>query len=310
MNQTYVLNPGIASTFPWLSNIAKSFDQYQWLGLIFEFKSTTADVGSVSNLGMGTVIMSTDYDAADPPFGTKVEMENNQYTCSTKPSSSIYHAVECDPKVTVQPQLYVRSGPLTSTSLDLRFYDHGNFQIATQGLPAGTSGTIGELWCTYKVAFYKPQIHNSQQLSDFWLGGVGITQAIPLGSAPVADSNNSLGTAIVQNVPGLNISFPASARVVGDEYLIAYAVTGTATIISSGMATSTVGCTQVQYQSASGAGSQTTNTCYTVVRCTSTTAMSITLGTNSWTVPTSPTQARLVVTKLDPKLNYATTGGF
>lgn len=304
INTPFVLNPGIAATFPWLSNIAKSFDQYQWLGLIFEFKSTTADVGSVNNLGMGTVIMSTDYDAGDPPFASKIEMENNQYTCSTKPSASIYHAVECDPKVTVQSKLYCRSGPLTANSQDVRFYDHGIFQIATQGLPAGTSGTLGELWCTYKVAFYKPQLHNNQQLTDKFTGLTSLSQTNPMGTAPFADPSNSLGCSLVTGGPGVVISFPASARVVGDEYLIVYMVTGNATAITSGIVCTGLGVDDVTGEGNGGATSATRATRWAIIRCASTTAMSYTIGTNAWTIPTSPTIANLYITKLDPRISY------
>jgi hypothetical protein len=43
---------------------------------------------------------------------------------------------------------------------DKQFYDLGLFQLATQGMQNAV-GTIGELWCSYEVEFFKPQIsHN------------------------------------------------------------------------------------------------------------------------------------------------------
>lgn len=151
--QSLAINPGNPLAFPWLSTIAARFEQYQFLGLIFEFRSTSADALNSTNTALGTVVMATNYDSYDSSFTNKQQMEAYQFSTSTKPSSHSIHPVECDPSKNTLHELYVRSG---APSGDQRFYDVGNFQIATVGMQA--AATIGELWVSYKVKLIRPKL--------------------------------------------------------------------------------------------------------------------------------------------------------
>lgn len=64
----FQLNPGLSNTFPWLSQIAPNFETYKCHGLMFEFRSTSSDALNSTNTALGQVIMSCQYDAANPPF--------------------------------------------------------------------------------------------------------------------------------------------------------------------------------------------------------------------------------------------------
>lgn len=97
VNQLFSINAGLASTFPWLSQIAPNFEQYKFHGLIFEFRSTSANALNSTNTALGTVILGTDYNTAAAAFTSKQQMENNEWTCSTKPSLSVIHPIECAP---------------------------------------------------------------------------------------------------------------------------------------------------------------------------------------------------------------------
>lgn len=156
-NISFDLNPGITSTFPWLSQIAMSFSQYRFRGLVFEFKTTSSDtvLSSAASTSLGTVVMATQYNALDTPFTNKFEMENWEYSVSTKPSLSCMHPIECAKSQTPVSLLWTRNGPKPG---DERLYDLGNFNIATVGMQ-GEPGlsAIGELWCSYEIEFFKPQ---------------------------------------------------------------------------------------------------------------------------------------------------------
>lgn len=170
--RSYNINPGLQGTFPWLSTLAQSFDQYEILGMLFQFRSTSSDTNAGAGIGQGTVIMTTEYDTADSPYKSKLEMENAQYSLSGKPSQDMIHAIECDPSLVGPAGVkYIRTASVPSGK-DSRLYDHGIFQLATQGIPAaGPTDVIGELWCTYKIAFYKPQLSlNTQVMTtlDSW----------------------------------------------------------------------------------------------------------------------------------------------
>jgi len=61
------LQPGDATTFPWLSPIARNFQQYKFLGCVLEFVSTSGIYNSVTP-ALGQVIMATNYNVSQPLF--------------------------------------------------------------------------------------------------------------------------------------------------------------------------------------------------------------------------------------------------
>lgn len=149
-NTSYPLNPGISKTFPWLSTIAQNYQEYKFHGIIFEFRPLITDF--VTNGAPGVVVMATNYNADSPPYDSKQEMENSEFAVSVKPTRELIHGIECAMSQTVLPQLYVRSG-VPPAGQDLRLYDLGNFQFATQVNPIQN---LGELWVSYCVEFFKP----------------------------------------------------------------------------------------------------------------------------------------------------------
>ena len=62
--------------------------------MLFEFRTMSADALNSVNTALGQVIMATDYNAANPPFGQKSEMENYEFGQSCKPSESQIHPIE------------------------------------------------------------------------------------------------------------------------------------------------------------------------------------------------------------------------
>jgi len=152
-NQTFALNPANSNLFPWLSTIANSFDEYEPLGIIVRFKSTSSEFNGVSQ-ALGTVILAADYDVADPPYSSKVEMENSDYAISSKSSSSMAMGIECDPKERATKLLF--TGPVDPGESS-KFYNLCNVQVATQGMSAADV-TLGEIWIDYEFVFYKKQM--------------------------------------------------------------------------------------------------------------------------------------------------------
>lgn len=149
-NTLYPLNPGISSTFPWLSSVADNYQEYKFHGLVFEFRSLITDF--VTSGAPGVVVMATNYNADVPEYATKQQMENSEFAVSVKPTNNLIHGIECSSKETTIPQRYVRTGTVPANQ-DLRLYDYGNFQFATQSNPLQN---LGELWVSYCVEFFKP----------------------------------------------------------------------------------------------------------------------------------------------------------
>lgn len=201
-NQVIALNPGLRSVFPWLSTIAGNYQEYQFLGCVFEYRSLSSD--SASSLPLGSVTIASNYDTADPAYGDKREMLNSQFCVSGKPSTFMIHPIECDPKVTFVPIKYTRNGaPVANT--DSRLYDHCHVQVATEGLPGTAGDVIGELWISYEIALYKPQLGVTSALRDhFWIPAAtygAIVTASPLsinaaGATPLGGTSNGLGISL------------------------------------------------------------------------------------------------------------------
>jgi len=180
MLNAFVLNPG-HSNFPWLSQIAQSFSQYKWEGLIFHFRSTSGALATTQALG--EVIGSVNYNVYERAPQNKTEMLNEVMSRSGAPCSEIFWPVECAPAQTTGQGLLNVRGAGTVIQGDLRLYDLGNFYLAVNGNPADNI-TLGELWVTYNVSLYKPQLLSQgiNSAPDAMYDCAGCTQTALLGT--------------------------------------------------------------------------------------------------------------------------------
>lgn len=149
-NNAFDINPANTTLFPWLSTIAGGYQQYRFHGLVFEFRPLITDF--VTSGAPGVVVFATNYNAGEPDFQNKVQMENSEYAVSVKPTINLMHAIECDPQETTLSRLYVGVPP---AGADPRMYNLGKTQFATQGNP---NQLLGELWVSYAVEFLKPKL--------------------------------------------------------------------------------------------------------------------------------------------------------
>ena len=170
LNRSFSVNPGNSGTFPWLSTIGENYEQYKIHGMVFYFKSTSGESVGSTNTALGTVIMASDYNVNAAPYANKSEMENSQYAQSAKASQSQAHGIECDVSDKPLNNYFVRTTEALDSGDSKKWYDFCNFQIATQGFQAANV-TIGELWVTYVIEFFKPQVPRN-------LGGTQMTALI------------------------------------------------------------------------------------------------------------------------------------
>nr|QCC62362.1 putative capsid protein [Crucivirus sp.] len=232
--QSFPVNPGLESTFEWLSQIACNYEEYEFEGLYFEFRSMSADALNSTNTALGQVIMAANYNASSANFTNKAQMENYEGGVSGKPSCSIRYFVECAKQKTVlSTGQYIRQGAIP-TGQDARLYDLCNFQIATNGLQ-GTKVNLGELWVSYQVVLRKPKMFAALgQYGAFAAGNPTLgayTNALPLGSGSswdVSVSNTILGF----TVTGTRVSWYAPT--INQAYMFYVVWTGTqvATVVA------------------------------------------------------------------------------
>lgn len=220
-NNVFPIQPGLNDTFPWLCSIANNYEQYRFNGLVFQYVSTSSDaIASTTDLGLGQVLMATDYNAADEAYVNSQQMLGAMFSNSGKPSQEILHAIECASPDQAQKLYYVRSGDIPENT-DIRLYDLGNFQIATQNMPANYDG-MGQLWVSYDITFCKSVQNNQLGFdinTDFYVLDT-VAVATPLGATRTLREHSNLGTTVTSTV----INFPVTLE--SGYYLIVWGAVG------------------------------------------------------------------------------------
>lgn len=198
---TFNINPGNDALFPWLSTLAVNFQEYRLDGLLMQFRSTSGDAVANTNTSLGTICMSTQYNAAMAPFINKVEMENSQFGQSCKPSESMTHFIETSKhQSAVSDTLFVRNQAIPNTT-DPRLYDKGIFQIASVGCP-GDGSFLGELWVSYQVTLFKPINSNTMGfalMQESMYCATGVTASLAAGSTTTYNAYGSTGKVVTAN---------------------------------------------------------------------------------------------------------------
>lgn len=222
--QTFVINPGLENSYPFLSQIAANYEQYSIEGMVYAFKSTSADALNSVNTALGSVMMATQYDVSDPLFSSKAEMLNYEFSSSCKPSENMVHMIECAPRQNVLTELFVRFGTVP-TGDDPRMYDLGRLSVATVGFQ-GASVNIGELYVSYQVRLLKPKLVAALGLPiNFWqMQCADHTAANPLGTNRVFAPQNNITISFA--TPTI-IAWPQNYVV--NTYLVKYGINGYAT---------------------------------------------------------------------------------
>jgi hypothetical protein len=292
VNSQFSINPGLSGTFPWLSTIANSFEQYEFHGLMFVFRSTSADALNSTNTALGTVIMAADYNAASQAYQSKIQMEQSMWCVSAKPSESQMAPIECDPKLNAARTFYVRQSGLPSGT-DVRLYDLANFQLATVGSQA--AAVVGELWVTYDVSLLKPQLNYGAPSQCFTSHWSLVPTAGNMLDGATADYNN-MGVTVSADT----ITFPAY---ISGRFSISAAYQGASTACVSPTTTGANLTLDTEIlgngQAAASSGGTVTNfllICYVTVPV-SNVVSTVTFSTA--TVPASLTVAKLLITQLN-----------
>lgn len=299
--QTFPINPGLGNTFPWLNAIAGSYEEYCIKGMIFEFKSTSADSLNSTNTALGTVMMATQYNVLAPTFVNKQQMENYEFAGSCKPSTSLMHPIECDPHETPMPELFIRTDATSVSTADLRMYDLGKFSIATTGMQ-GTSVNIGELWVTYDICLIKPKLNTNIVESDHYL----LTAPSSTSSQYFAGATLSTGSSGFTTIVGTTqIKF--SDNIIAGVFLIEYNISGDSTVLVEPTAT-LVNCSAGPLLWAAQTSSTFSNTAstsanYIGLRVITITGSGATVTFSGGTTPTNPVRGDLVITKMSATIN-------
>lgn len=204
---TFAINAGMNEAFPWGSRTSLNFEKYELLGAMMCFESEGSEY--TNSVGLGYVALGSQYDAIAPPFLSKKEMFQSQFSVARKPSKTFAHWIECDPSVVGPTLKYVRGGPNPPTS-DRNMYDHCQTTVAVGGHSA--SGVIiGELWITYDLLLTLPRTDESINNAAlyFRMDGSGVNASNPTGSAWTYSALNTITPSSVSNVAVFFGTLPA-----------------------------------------------------------------------------------------------------
>ena len=312
-NTVFPINPGLPSTFPWLSTLCGGFEEYKFEQLVFQFRSTAANALNSTNTALGTVIGACNYNVTQSAFTTKQQMENYEYAVSGPPSCTNIYPVECNPKDNTLQHLYIRTGSLGANQ-DLRFNDLGNFQIATQGSQAAAN--IGELWVSYRVRLYKPSLstvgtsdvtscHYGQTAFTSTIAAT-ITAAAPFGTPNVpASTSFEIGSNLALTFSGNTITLPASLG--AGSFMIYHRINGGSVAQNFTGWACTTNCTDLKICSnhtvaGSASTSGATATQLECMRFFTITGPSAVLTFTATTIPSAPTSSDIFIVPINPNI--------
>lgn len=208
----YSVSPTLANTFPWLAQIAPSFQCWKAHGIVFEFKSTSGEAIGSTNTALGSVIIAADMNPAtfSQNFANKQDMLNYVGACSCKPSQSMVVGIECDSKrLPGDGTFFTRTfSNLVGASLqDVRFSDLCSVGVATTGIQAA-SINLGELYVIYDIELSLSQDYIPGQLSLY-----------ARGTLQTSSLANQVGGTTTSGLLGANSSLViSSANLLVDNY--------------------------------------------------------------------------------------------
>ena len=156
-SQSISLNPGLSKSFPFLSQIAQNFEEYEFIQMIVTYKPKVSNNLSSTDGQVGSVMMYTDYNSNDDPKRSKQQILQAYGHSSDMITKNILHGIECDPsQLAGDGHHFTRVKPPSGSSTDYNDYDAGLFQLVVANTPQALSNqVIGELWVSYNVKLKK-----------------------------------------------------------------------------------------------------------------------------------------------------------
>jgi hypothetical protein len=207
VQRSFTINPGNATTFPWLSRLANSYQQYRIKGLVFHYVPTSGSAVSSTNNALGSVMLQTSYRSNDTPPTSKIELLNEYWSSEAMPSEAFCHPIECNPSENPFNVQYIRADDtLIPTNDSPLLYDMGTTHLCVSGQQA-SQVTLGDLWVTYEIELKKPIIASNvttdSALYTAYLNSNSPTFAAPFPSTVTTEGNLPLP------ISGRQITIPA-----------------------------------------------------------------------------------------------------
>jgi hypothetical protein len=212
--QSFPLNPGLITTFPWLgSTVALGYESYliKKIRICYETALSTASVGAV--------MIAIDFDANDTPPTNKQQMMAYHNAVRSPVWTECCYTADTADLQKFGHQRYLRSGnPPANT--DIKTYDVGNILVASYNAAAGV---LGEIYAEYDIELHTPQFDPFASIiskSARIIPATGVSRLLPFGSESFALTPKTGGLPSGASTLTIAISVPGT-------YLVNIYFTGT-----------------------------------------------------------------------------------
>lgn len=205
-NQNWYINAANPVLFPWLAQTAQNYDIYEFVQLIFEYKSVTS-VLSTTATQVGTIMMACEYNVSLAPFNTKQSMLEYDSAVSSQINENSILGIECDPRknASISNVLYTSTAQTTTGLVeDPKTLFLGLFQLATNQC-VNTTGEIGELWVSYTVRLRKPKLFTALLKNQMIAQSEFLVSSLPLTNNLNPTNSNAIGFPIANLYVGSTI---------------------------------------------------------------------------------------------------------
>jgi hypothetical protein len=145
------INPGLPSAFPWLAEIAQHFESYIFNSLEYHY------ITVVPTDTAGATAICPDYDAADD---NSTLTKQRLFSFEDSVRGPIWQNITMSCKrsnLHKMKEHFVRMDDLAA-NLDIKTYDVLQLMVAISG--NATESVVGELWVTYDISLFTPQLND------------------------------------------------------------------------------------------------------------------------------------------------------
>lgn len=228
--ESFNIQPGLNTTFPWLSRVAQMYERYELLELtlLYEPFCSTATAG--------VVYLAVDPDPNDSGPSDKGQMCNYEHMARSSAWAPSRLGVKGSVFSTLSRWHFIRGANAQPSTIATS--DVGNMLLATFGM-SGTA-SVGELYVSYRVRLSTPslerQIIQSQDATIVVCNPLATSQTYLLfGSSP------SITGALLQQIVLTSGSVTQINILVPGTFYMSYQIIGTS-ITSSAVAIAVAGC--------------------------------------------------------------------
>lgn len=226
---TLFMNPGLSSTFPWLSSQARGWEMFRFNSLRLKYMTRT------STSTVGSILMSADYDSADQPPLTEQTQATYMGTVEFAPWKDSTMQFNMAAMNRTLDRHYLRYDAALPTGVDIKTYDPAVVYISAVDF-AATGTAAGKLWVEYDVTLYTPQFVAPPATSTTAKTNPASSPSptAPFGAMPLLDGNQ---IANIGPGPAGQGPFPINLQnlITGVEYALNFNLQNAAGLGGSGL---------------------------------------------------------------------------